>query len=105
MTGNVSPDIYGISIESDTGVIVDNIPQRGSAGLEFTMVDRDNLTESLQKLTPDLIILHYGLNIVKNVRNNYSYYQKGLSRQISLLKVDFAFNSNSGYWCYRYGSK
>jgi alginate O-acetyltransferase complex protein AlgI len=30
--------------------------------------------------------LHYGLNIVKNVRDNYSYYQKGLERQISLLK-------------------
>ncbi len=27
-----------------------------------------------------------GLNIVKNVKENYSYYQKGLIRQISLLK-------------------
>jgi D-alanyl-lipoteichoic acid acyltransferase DltB (MBOAT superfamily) len=84
--GKTSPDIYGISIESEKGVIVDNIPQRGSAGLEFTMVDRDNLRESYVKLSPDLIILHYGLNIVKNVRDNYSYYQKGLMRQISLLK-------------------
>ncbi len=47
--GSVSPDIYGISIESETGVIVDNIPQRGSAGLEFTMVDRNNLRESYQE--------------------------------------------------------
>jgi D-alanyl-lipoteichoic acid acyltransferase DltB (MBOAT superfamily) len=85
-TGNVSPDIYGMSIESRTGLIVDNIPQRGSAGLEFTMVDRTNLTESYKKLAPDLFIVHYGLNIVKNVTNNYFYYQKGLSRQIALLK-------------------
>jgi alginate O-acetyltransferase complex protein AlgI len=84
--GKVSPDIYGISIESENGVIVDNIPQRGSAGLEFTMVDKDNLRESYAKLSPDLFILHYGLNIVKNVRDDYSYYQKGLVRQISLLK-------------------
>ena len=84
--GRVSPDIYGISIESKTGIIVDNIAQRGSAGLEFTMVDRDNLRDSYKKLSPDLFILHYGLNIVKNVRGNYSYYQKGLVRQISLLK-------------------
>ena len=82
----MSPDIYGISIESKTGVIVDNIPQRGSAGLEFTMVDRDNLAESYKKLSPDLFILHYGLNIVKNVRDDYSYYRKGLVKQISLLK-------------------
>jgi hypothetical protein len=69
--GRVSPDIYGISIESEAGLIVDNIPQRGSAGLEFTMVDRENLKESYKKLMPDLFILQYGLNIVKNVRDNY----------------------------------
>jgi alginate O-acetyltransferase complex protein AlgI len=85
-SGRVSPDIYGMSIESKSGVIVDNIPQRGSAGLEFTMVDKENLTESYKKLLPDLIILHFGLNVVKNVRNDYSYYQKGLTRQLSLLK-------------------
>jgi alginate O-acetyltransferase complex protein AlgI len=84
--GKVSPDIYGISIESKTGLIIDNIPQRGSAGLEFTMVDKDNLIEAYKKLSPDLFILHYGLNIVKNVRDNYSYYQKGLGRQLALLK-------------------
>jgi alginate O-acetyltransferase complex protein AlgI len=83
--GKVSPDIYGMSIEGETGVVVDDIPQRGSAGLEFTMVDRDNLRESYKNLSPDLFILQYGLNIVKNVKDNYSYYQKGLIRQISLL--------------------
>lgn len=85
-SGNVSPDIYGISIESAEGVIVDNIPQRGSAGLEFTMVDRENLAESYKKLLPDLFVLQYGLNIVKNVREEYVYYQKGLARQLSLLQ-------------------
>jgi len=84
--GKVSPDIYGISIESKTGVIVDNIPQRGSAGLEFTMVDKIALGEWYKKLSPDLFILQYGLNIVKNVREDYSYYQKGLRRQLDLFK-------------------
>ena len=82
----MSPDIYGISIESKSGVILDNIPQRGSAGLEFTMVDKDNLSESFKRLSPDLFILHYGLNVVKNVSADYSYYQTGLERQILLLK-------------------
>jgi alginate O-acetyltransferase complex protein AlgI len=84
--GEASPDIYGISIESKTGVVVDNIPQRGSAGLEFTMVGKEKLNEALDKLSPDLIILQYGLNIVKNVTGNYNYYQKGLERQLLLLK-------------------
>ncbi|MBN2864185.1 MAG: hypothetical protein JXN62_13540, partial [Bacteroidales bacterium] len=84
--GFTSPDIYGISIESDRGVIVDNIPRRGSTGLEFTLVDEDNLRESFIKLSPDLIILHYGLNLVRNVRSDYSYYRQGLARQLSLLR-------------------
>jgi alginate O-acetyltransferase complex protein AlgI len=84
--GKTSPDILGISIESKSGVIVDNIPRRGSAGLEFTMVDRDILEETLSMLDPDLIVLHYGLNVVKNVRREYSYYKKGLYRQLTLLK-------------------
>ena len=47
LEGYFSPDIYGISIESGKGVIVDNIPQRGSAGLEFTMVGKENLKEDI----------------------------------------------------------
>ena len=85
-SGKVSPDIYGISIESKSGLIVDNIPQRGSAGLEFTMVDKDDLREAFRYLSPDLVMLHYGLNIVRNVRKDYSYYEKGLQRQLDLLR-------------------
>lgn len=84
-TGKASPDIYGISIESGSGVIVDNIPQRGSAGLEFTMVDSASLGEMYRMLSPDLFVLQYGLNIVRNVREEYNYYQSGLERQIRLL--------------------
>lgn len=85
-SGTVSPDIYGISIEGNSGVIIDNIPQRGSAGLEFTMVDRENLAESWSVLDPDLIVLQYGLNIVRNVRTDYAYYSKGLERQLTLIR-------------------
>jgi alginate O-acetyltransferase complex protein AlgI len=85
-SGMVSPDIYGISIESLNGLVIDNIPQRGSAGLEFTMVDRSNLAESFRLLEPDLVILHYGLNVVKSLRKDYTYYEKGLAMQLDHLK-------------------
>lgn len=84
--GKSSPDIYGISIESERGVVVDNIPQRGSAGLEFTMVDKGNIDSLYRILKPDLFILQYGLNIVRNVRTDYTYYENGLYRQLVLLK-------------------
>lgn len=85
-SGKASPEVYGLSIEGDTGAVVDNIPHRGSAGLEFTMVDRGNLAALMSMLDPDLLILHYGLNVVRNVRDDYSYYRKGLERQLALLK-------------------
>ncbi len=85
-SGKSSPDFYGMSIESKTGIIVDNIPVRGSAGLEFTMIEDDNLRQVYGIIKPDYIILQYGLNIVKNVRSEYNYYQRGLSRQLALLK-------------------
>lgn len=84
--GRVSPDIYGISIESKAGIIVDNIPQRGSAGLEFAMIDKINLKESFSLLNPDIIILHYGLNIVRNIRDEYSWFRVGLQKQLELIK-------------------
>lgn len=85
-TGTGSPDIYGFSLESSAGVIVDNIPHRGSAGLEFTLTDAGFLRDMIGMLEPDLIVLHYGLNVVRNVREDYSYYQRGLERQFALLK-------------------
>jgi alginate O-acetyltransferase complex protein AlgI len=84
--GEASPDIFAFSIEGDTGVVVDNIPHRGSAGLEFTMADRTSQREILSLLNPKIIVLQYGLNVVKNVRNDYTYYQRGIERQITLLR-------------------
>lgn len=86
MEGISSPDIYGISVESGKGLVVDNIPSRGSAGLEFTLVDRQSLSALYGLLDPDLVILHYGLNVVLNIRDSYSYYENAIFRQLSLLK-------------------
>jgi alginate O-acetyltransferase complex protein AlgI len=84
--GFVSPDIYCMSLESNKGVVIDNIAQRGSAGMEFTMVEKENLREIYEKLKPQLFILNFGLNVVHNIREDYTYYENGLLRQINLLK-------------------
>ncbi len=84
--GKVSPDFYGISISDSVGVIVDNVPLRGSAGFDFTMIQKESLAQGLRIIDPDIIILHFGLNVVKNIRSEYSFYTRGIYRQISLLK-------------------
>ncbi|MDZ7635979.1 MAG: hypothetical protein U5L72_16700 [Bacteroidales bacterium] len=85
-TGRNSPDIYGLSLESDAGVIIDNVPVRGSAGLEFVMTDIKGIEGCLAKLKPDIIFLQFGLNVVRNVRSEYHYYEEGLVKQIEYLK-------------------
>lgn len=85
-SGRVSPDVYALSLESDSGVVVDNVPVRGSAGLEFVMTDSRDFEASMKMLNPDLIILQYGLNVVRNVRSEYNYYEEGLVKQVEFLR-------------------
>jgi len=85
-TGRNSPDIYALSLESNTGVIIDNVPVRGSAGLEFVMTDIKGFEGCLSKLDPDLIFMQFGLNVVRNVRSEYHYYEEGLVKQVEYLK-------------------
>ncbi len=84
--GKTSPDFYGFSIESASGAMVDNIPRRGSAGFEYTMISRDNLSELYGMTKPDVLVLHYGLNVVLNVRSSYKYYEEGIYQQLVRLK-------------------
>lgn len=85
-TGTVSPDLYGLSLESNDGVQVDNISLRGSAGYEFTAVEAENLRRSFELLNPDLVILNFGLNIVLNIRDEYSYYRNRIYKQLIRIK-------------------
>ena len=85
-TGRNSPDIYALSLESTTGVIVDNVPVRGSAGLEFVMTDFRGFEGTFESIRPDMVFLQFGLNVVRNVRSEYHYYEEGLARQVGWLK-------------------
>lgn len=86
MRGRSSPDIYAVSLESDSGVIVDNISGRGSAGLEFALAEQETLTTLMRMLDPDLIIMHFGLNLVRNNSASYDYYEDALVKQTEVLK-------------------
>ena len=52
------------------------------------MVDNPTLNEWMDLLEPDLIVLQYGLNIVRNI-GKVSYYQRGIVRQLDVIKRRF----------------
>jgi len=85
-SGSGSPDFYGICLDSPTGISVDNIPIRGSAGLEFTRMNPALLTEIYRLLNVKLLILQFGVNVVPGDLDDYTFYENALYSQICQLK-------------------
>jgi lysophospholipase L1-like esterase len=86
--GAESPDIFGISLEGNNGVIMDNIPLRGSSGTLFTRQDPELLGKMYKSLSPDLIILEFGGNTIPYIKTNKQIrdYGNWLKQQINYLK-------------------
>lgn len=84
--GEGSPEIYSLSIDDAGGVAVDNVPMRGSSGLEFTSSDPALLGKMMEHLNVRLVILQFGVNVVPHIVDDYRYYEAGLLRQLNFLK-------------------
>jgi len=83
-TGNI--DLYGIALDGSYGVAMDNIPLRGSSGLEFTQTDHAMLKNMYNDLNVSLVLLQFGVNVAPNIVESYSYYERAFYRQLKLLK-------------------
>lgn len=86
--GKDSPDFYAMSLETETGVMVDNIGLRGSSGTFFHQINNSQLKQFYDYLNVKLIILQFGGNSLpaindKDMAVNFSNYIK---YQISLIK-------------------
>jgi len=76
--------IYGISFESAGGLLVDNIAMRGGSGLIFTSMNRRTQQAMLNALSPGLILLQYGGNVVPYM--SPAYYRRAFKRQLDFFK-------------------
>jgi lysophospholipase L1-like esterase len=69
--------VYGISFESESGVIVDNFSFRGITGIEYSRIDSSFLSEIAQHNPYDLIIFQYGVNLLFRPNDkNFSWYAR-----------------------------
>lgn len=81
--------IYGFNFDNGSGVHVDNFSQRGNSGLPISMFNAGVMQAFNNNLKYDLIILHYGTNVLNYGTKNYSWYQKGMTKTVNKIKESF----------------
>lgn len=88
LRGADSPDCYGMSLETPTGICVDNIAMRGNSGTHFGTVDGSMLARQYTDLNVKLFILQYGGNVVPYIDGpkETASYGNNFKNQIELLK-------------------
>jgi len=83
-----SPDVYGIRLENDYGIVMDNIAMRGSSGTFFGRNGYNEMATQMRNISPDLIILQFGGNVVPHMENEEraARYGRWFASQIRLLQ-------------------
>ncbi len=69
-SGTDSPDIYGIALDANTGVSVDNIGMRGSSGTIFKKMDFSHLKQAYDALDVQLFIMQFGGNVMPYIKDS-----------------------------------
>ncbi len=79
--------VYGISLETATGVQVDNIPMRGAAGTNFTAMSRDHFASYFRNTHTALVIMQFGGNAMPSIRSRAAVekYVESMRQQIRYL--------------------
>lgn len=87
-THSGSHDIYGVMLDRENGVCLDNVPMRGCSGTVFTMLDAAQLSDYYNTENVRLIILQYGGNSVPFTRTDrqISDFCESISRQIAYVQ-------------------
>jgi len=81
------PDLYGIALDGENGVAVDNLPLRGSSGLDFGRMDTAQMGQMFRMMNVEMLILQFGANVVPNVLDNYDFYRRRFAQELRLLKA------------------
>ncbi|MEO1217034.1 MAG: hypothetical protein AAFY45_26145 [Bacteroidota bacterium] len=79
--------IFGLSVESESGIVVDNFPSRSNSGTNLVKIPADVLNKFDNYLDYDLIVLQFGLNVVSPKRKSFSSYEKGMKRVVEHFKT------------------
>jgi lysophospholipase L1-like esterase len=81
--------VYGFNFDDGKGVHVDNFSNRGNSGLPISTFNTEVMRQFQEKLGYDLIVLHYGTNVLNYGSLNYTWYEKRMKKVVNHLKECF----------------
>ncbi len=70
--------VYGVSLETESGVILDNFSLRGNSGAGLLNIRQDMLRQFQEHLDYDLVVLQFGLNVLNPTLRDYRWYEDQL---------------------------
>lgn len=79
---------FGVSLENNPGVYVDNFPLRGNSGVDLQQISVPMLKDFAKYMDYKLIILEFGLNIAGN-KTDYTWYEREMTKVINNFKTAF----------------
>lgn len=79
-TGYDSPDILGLTLDGNVGVVMDNIAMRGSSGSEISTANFTEFNAMMDNLNTEFVILQFGGNSVPHLTSNEN--AKNVARNI-----------------------
>lgn len=86
--------VYGVSVEENTGLYVDNLAMRGNSGMGLYQIATEMNEQFNAYQNYKLIILQYGLNVVtENDTLGYNWYIDKMVLVVNKLKDDFPESS------------
>ena len=82
------PEINGVGMWTDSGIVVHNFAMRGSSGTVFRQLDRDQFRQQLGAIRTELVMLQYGGNTVPYIEDaeRAERYGRWFTSQIRLFQ-------------------
>lgn len=88
LESKISPDFYGLTLDGNSGISLDNVAMRGSSGTIFAGTNGENFQQMYQQLQPKLLIFQYGGNSVPYLKDSLAVmeYASYLKNHINWVK-------------------
>jgi len=80
---------YGINFSGDSGVNVDNFALRGNSGLPLGKFNMDLMNAFHKEFDYDLIVLQFGMNVLKLKPGPYDWYESGMTEVVHHIRKCF----------------